>query len=516
MSSKDPSRSRLDTAWRIAQPFVVVGLVTWVLGCTNLVEDIATRLSEKELSRVEHDLQVLHAEVQAFRDCVEGSGGSCPGAAFPATAAAGKTPTPGTDGPRPLTTQVPESVKRSIAQIDPSQPSRQGLDAAVATLEHPVQGQLNDMYNQLRGSSGAAAADSGTATVHLRVKDLQSYADTLYQATSAGGWQTLAQHAHQHHAMLQAQGAPDDQIAAAARHSRTTEYIRRYVEAYFENGRFFQVEVDVNDLEAKAERYLDQRLPLLCGGGSGGGAGGSGSGTAGTGGPSGGDPSAGSGTRPVTCDDLVAAFKSELFKGVTTTPEGSYLFTKIGQVGFVSRVGDQYAFPGITAEVDPAGQHPFTASHVDHLQVANQLLQVILMAIFDAHEGLPAVSNATGADSKELGGDALPVFSPSQAMTSADFQSVATYFRQTDATTGAVLGRAIRGVGPFSLNNEALADLFTTAISVTVAKASEKAAWCWYSCGLAAEIDLGRQQAEAKAKSEVRKVAHKVKVKLSL
>lgn len=513
MSSKDPSRSRLDVAWRIARPFLAAGLVTWALGCTSLVEGIATRLSEKELSRVEHDLQVLHAEVQAFRDCVEGSGGSCSGAPLAATAtAAGQTSPAGTAGLRPLTTKVPASVKSSIAQIDPSQPSRQGMEAAVATLEHPVQSQLNDMYNQLRGSSGTAASDGGTASVQLRVQDLQSYADTLYRATSTGGWQHLARHAQQRHGALKEQGAPEDQVAAAGRHARTAEYIQRYVEAYFENGRFFQVEVDVDDLEAKAESYLDRRLPLLCGGGSGG----SGAGSTSGGSGAGGDPSAAAGTRPATCDELADALKNELFTGVTTTPDGSYVFTKIGRIGFVNRIGDQYAFPGVTAEADPAGQHPFALSHVDHLQVANQLLRVILVAIFDAHERLPAVSNATGADSKKLAGGALPVFSPSRGMSSQDFQDVGTYFRQTDAATGAVLGRAIRGVGPFSLNNEALADLFTTAVSVTVAKAAEKAAWCWFSCGLAAEIDLGRQQAEKKTRSEIRKIAHEVKVKLSL
>ena len=59
-----------------------------------------------------------------------------------------------------------------------------------------------------------------------------------------------------------------------------------------------------------------------------------------------------------------------------------------------------------------------------------------------------------------------------------------------EAAVSSAVGPAIRGAGWVGLNNEALARIIETIVAVTVRKVTEKAAWCWYACDLAASTAL--------------------------
>ena len=461
---------------RVCVLAAVLAAALLTTGCASLAESVASHLASRKGSEIERVVSVLHSDAEAFRRCLETRGGACPQAA---TAAVGDAAAP---APRPLSTAVPDSLRASVeASYATGTPQRQGVDAAMAVLDHPVQERINGLFNQLRG-----CPDGGEPRVEVSVPQMADYADKLSTATALAGFDGLAAHAAEleRKATAGVEGVAEDAEEAARRaaHSRTARYLAAYLRAYFENGRFVQLELDVDDLDERLRSSLARRWPSLCG-----------AATAAAAEPSGERQAAGDldPADVVTCDDLVAELERELFRGVATDPaSGDFVFTKLGSDGYVGRGGDALRFPGFTVTLDPGGAEAVEVSKLDYTLVASDLVRVSLEAIFDAHEGLPAVSNATGVDLGKAGEeDALAVFQPTPAMSAADFGEVDVLSTRVEATVGAVVGRAIRGAGPIALNNDALADVLTTAVAVTVAKAGEKAAWCFYSCGLDTQLD---------------------------
>ncbi|HMB54367.1 MAG TPA: hypothetical protein VKU40_13695, partial [Thermoanaerobaculia bacterium] len=450
-------------------------------GCVSFAENVATRLAAKRGGEIERVVSVLHSDAEAYRDCLETRGGACPERVTASATAASAddeaaTPAP----PRPLTTTVPASARASISsRYAEGSEAGEGAAAAMAVLDHPVQQRINGLFNQLRG-----CPQDNEPQVEVSVPQMSDYADKLSTAASLGGFDRLAESAAA--APAKATASQEDRQQHAA-HSRTAAYLAAYLRAYFENGRFVQLELDVDDLESRLRSSLAERYPSICGAAS-----------AASEQPAGerqasGDFDPG---EVVTCDDLVADLRTELFRGVTTGADGNYLFAKMSTDGYVSRDGESFRFPGVTVTFDPGGEHPVEVSKVDFTRVGSDLVRVALEAIFDAHEGLPAVSDATGVtlDGAADGVAGLPVFAPTGTVSAADFGAVNTLSTRTEATVGAVVGRAIRGGGPIALNNDALADLLTTAVAVTVAKAGEKASWCFYSCGLDEQVEEERKR----------------------
>ena len=93
------------------------------------------------------------------------------------------------------------------------------------------------------------------------------------------------------------------------------------------------------------------------------------------------------------------------------------------------------------------------------------------------------MSTATGT-SIDAAHNGLKVHDPAKSKVSADdFAEVNRISNQAEAAVSSIITPAIRGAGWGSLNNEALAKLIETLVSVTVRKVTEKAAWCWYACG---------------------------------
>lgn len=460
--------------WNVRTAGVVWGAVlVFSTGCGHIAQSVAGRLADQRLKEVEHRIEVLHADADRFRQCVEQSGGTC----------AGAPPTPtGT----PVVTRVPDALRASANErLRDHDPMGHAIRAAHQVMDHPAQERLNQLYDRVR-----QAEPDDKEPVKLSSKELQDYADKALAATRQGGWDAMQRHARRELKRLRRADAAPQAMAAVERHAHTAETIRRYVEAYFENGHFVQVRVDVSDLEDSAKRHLAERYPTLCG-----------------------PDAVQRAAEEDPCAELLEDLKRRLLSGVAQDADGDYVFGQIPATGFVNRVGDNLAFPGIVLDVDLARPRDASFETLDYTKAGTEIVRVILEAVFDAHQRLPAVSTATGT---QLEVDPLPVFDPSSgAVSQEDFGRVTEVFHRTDAVTGALVGRAIRGISVFSLDNEPLAELFTTAVSVTVAKAAEKVSWCWYSCGLDADLRAAEEELDATARDAVRGALRRVEVRLA-
>ena len=66
------------------------------------------------------------------------------------------------------------------------------------------------------------------------------------------------------------------------------------------------------------------------------------------------------------------------------------------------------------------------------------------------------------------------------------------------------MDRVIRGIGPFSLDNEALEQAIVQIIATTVRKAAEKATWCFFACGLDEQVDAAVDAAKKRVEDAVK------------
>ena len=154
------------------------------------------------------------------------------------------------------------------------------------------------------------------------------------------------------------------------------------------------------------------------------------------------------------------------------------------------------------------------AGKIDLTAIGTDLARILLEAIFDAHEGLPAVDHATG---RELGAAGLPLFEPSAASVStADFNRMSEINQRSVIASGVILNRVIRGLGPFSLNNEPLEELIVTLITTSVKKAMAKATWCWYACHLEEDMEEVKHDLEGRLKKEAKRLAGEIGLDLKI
>ncbi len=207
---------------------------------------------------------------------------------------------------------------------------------------------------------------------------------------------------------------------------------------------------------------------------------------------------------------------------------------RFSTTGFVSRdLQFQARLPTLEATIDPTAKRLVTVKDADSnngiltgstqlagLGVAHdtsgvgtganigaEIVRVFLEALFDAHEGLPAVA-AIGSNRPtglSLGSESLPLFqAPMGHVDARDLDRMTRINNRVATQTRVVVGRIISGLGPFSLNNQPLEDLLVEVIATSVRKAAEKASWCWYACNL--DVDAQKLKADAKtaAKDKVK------------
>ncbi len=142
--------------------------------------------------------------------------------------------------------------------------------------------------------------------------------------------------------------------------------------------------------------------------------------------------------------------------------------------------------------------------------IGAELVRVFFEALFDAHEGLPALSQTgTQATGLTLSDQyKLPIFhDPTGNVSATDLQHITHVNTAVALQTRLVIGRVIAGIGPFNLDNQPLEDLITEIVTTSVRKATEKATWCWYACNLDADVEQLRKDAGTAAHDAVKKAA---------
>jgi hypothetical protein len=483
--------SRQPLAFRLISSALTGAIALWTCaGCATTSEDLAAHLADHSL-RQEHVLEVIGGQAALYRSCLTERGGACRGGAGePLPGATGQAPSPVHPAPSP-------SLTASVGQLPAGHPAR----SAAKALEQPSLAQVAGFYNELRGSApgptGASAQRDGqprTVKLDLSLSEIQDLQDRIGRATADGGWRALREHAEEQLSRVPTGSTEHDDLA---RDHRQLLYVEKYLEAYFRNGRF--VAVDLTIPAEEAQRKLAQELarhaagscrlydevehsrPTAAGAGSG----------------AGGDSSGGE------CDGLA----QRLYRTVRGSAAGvDRQLIKLSQTGFVSRDGSFSAqMPAFEVTANPLAPHLLSLTTdqgssvqtLDFTTIGTDLVRITLEAIFDAHEGLPAVSTATA---RQLGKASLPLFDPPMDHVDTDDFNAMTALSQRSATAvGVTLDRVVPGLGPFSLNNPALEQLIVTLITTSVREAVAKASWCWYACDLDTEL----QKTEAKLKAKL-------------
>jgi len=452
-----------------------------------------TAFANREASHLESDVTIVKGDFALFRQCLQARGGACQGDAGTALQPSATASQEARVGP--LRARLSPPVKSSVDSLEAGHPAKE----AGAVLEHPFLQKIAAIHDHLRGLSSGETVDgvesstgSGDASTTLTLSttpgEIGDFADQVNQATAAGAWEALAEQARQKADTLKA-GADAAALAAAEQDARNAAFIHRYTQAYFENGKFVKIELDTKDLEGKVRSELARDFPSYCG------------------------------QDGKSCASLVTSLENEILKGVAKdSADQSYVLLALGTQGYVSRTGQSFAFPGLQVTLDPAGAAPATVAKIDLTRVGTDLVWVFFQALFDAQEGLPAVSNATGIDlGPEVASYDLPVFDPGKGNVDAqDFQRVVTFSNQVSGAVGAAFDKAVRGIGPFSLNNEALEQLLTAVVTVTIDDVAQKGAWCWYSCNLDRQLAQAAADEKAKIRSDLGGKVKQIKLRLKL
>jgi hypothetical protein len=280
----------------------------------------------------------------------------------------------------------------------------------------------------------------GTAQVHPRLSEFRRLVKGLHQSLLQDGWKKT-------NAALASKRVT---CKAADDVARIGDYVQAYFRAYFKNGQFIQFGIkgvaDVKDKLAKeiaAETGLDMTKATAI------------------------------------ADQIIGNVKDPVFGKFDDS------------AAFVTRGGDSYKAPLITADLTPFSKKKLSVTQIDTTALVADLARVFLEAVFDAVEGLPAVSTATGVTA--LKESPLPANNPSmlidttggahsQNLCEANFARVEAWGTRSEAMTTVGVGMLIRGGGVFALNNERAATLVETAFGVTARKLTEKIAWCFLAC----------------------------------
>jgi hypothetical protein len=396
---------------------IAIGILS--SGCTFIVKVIARNAMQAHLDAASREIDVVIARTKPFTECLQKPGGICK---------AGMSAT-NNDTPRRLLLQGESFVGDTRGEP----PSRKlALDAAKAVFANPAHTQVTELFNDLQGTEKSSAVD-------LDVEEVTRLSEQVADATQRGAWDALADRLEMRLAEtlkqqnLQSYDAATatPEIAQLAQNTRLSVFIREYMRAYFRNGRFVQVTVDAKALEEKLAKELDSDL----------------------------------------AKKMAKEFEDKY---------GSRVFGVINTEAFVTRDGTSYQFPAVNAQLllGPHVQPRITKLAAS--AVGSDLVRVYFEAVFDAHNSLPGVSNATGVTMKEYALAKHP--NPATKLTDAEFAAVQQRANQAEAGASAVFGRIIRGGSWISLNNESLAKLLETIVGVVVRKVTEKVAWCWYSC----------------------------------
>ncbi|UCF66407.1 MAG: hypothetical protein JSV80_11480 [Acidobacteriota bacterium] len=242
--------------------------------------------------------------------------------------------------------------------------------------------------------------------------------------------------------------AKEDIVDLSDEKHRQCVFITRYLRAYFRDGKFYVATLDMTSLKNNLIEKLKQQLSVPDG--------------------------------SVDYDKLV----SEIFSQFNfDESDDQPIFGKIGTTGFVTRGGKDFRGPVVEATIDPIADRPVTVSKLDYVAVGSDLIREVLHAIFDASDGIPAVSTAIGVGLPESYRLRVNVGQETH-VDEEEFRKVEEWAGTVEGITSAAVGRLVRGAGWASLDNEAVASMIETSVGVAARKAAEKLIWCRYACEL--------------------------------
>ncbi len=485
----------------VAVALLLAILLLMIYGCTTIAEKVADHMVVRSLQH-QHDIILFEGDLAAFRSCLETRGGTCSGNAVTAlagtltsTGAAATANTPST----PTHAQLSATTGRSIDQLPTGNPAK----LAKAVLEHPTLGHTVELHNAVRGHGSGSlktevSADRSCSRIHLpvSVSQTQDLHDKVQRATASGAWDALQKHTEQ--LLAQSQPGDPEHDKKAADHRKAT-LLKAYIEAFFHDGHILNVGITTTAAEIEAE--LSKHTKTACRVHNARQA----TGTHASSGPDGVSALSAAAT---DCSALANAIH-----GAMASASGQpQTFLKVSQTGFVSREGSFAAkVPSIGVDVDPLAPHLVTFEmspakpdgKFDWTALGTDLIRVVLEAIFDAHEGLPAVPNATASISDS---EHEALLQPMSADMTAHLEAMTKTNSTAEITTAVLVDRVVKGIGPLSLNNKALEDMITTLITASVRKVVEKASWCWHACGLDQDVRTLAKDASEGIKAEAKKL----------
>ena len=489
-----------DQAWRGISIVLLAMVAGSGLGCTALAERVANHLVEKQ-AQAAQDLLVFEGDVAAFHQCLKVRGASCSGSAT--------TPLPGSRNERngalvgPVTAGTSTTLTQSVATL----PDGHAAQQAFATLRHPVAQQAYALHDHLRGHPASSTAvdgiqvedkgDAGSQVgVHLRVAHAAAFADQVHATNAANGWQALEKHCGTHTVAPSHPDAP-----AFGRDCRTATFLRGYFAAYFRQAEFVEVTLDTSALQANIATdasKLEQRVPTVARDGVESAANAI-------------EGAVDSATRSANTQlSNVLRISSQGFVSRDTSFQakvpGFEVSATVGNgrgVGISVRDGDTGAIVDRKTDLANLGVATDHSGVGTGSAIGAEVVRVFLEAVFDAHEGLPglAPANVPAATGLSVGVDGLPLFrAPMGHVDAGDLGAMSEFNTRVATRVRAILGRVVAGIGPLSLNNQALEDLIVELVTTSVRKAVEKGSWCWFACNLDQDLDAVREDANAVAK----------------
>lgn len=177
-----------------------------------------------------------------------------------------------------------------------------------------------------------------------------------------------------------------------------------------------------------------------------------------------------------------------------STESGIRAAARITSEGFVDRNGNVWRFPGLSVEMSKAPGQRLTAeaSRVDSQRVTADLIRVFLEAFFDAAFREPAVQHATALQVRWKPSGRYPAFDADHPPIPLDaLARVTRDALRAEAAVTSEVGKAVRGGGVFSTQNETFAAALETAAGVIAKKLVEHGGFCYFET-----IQERRQQKE--------------------
>ncbi|EUJ11284.1 hypothetical protein Meth11DRAFT_2124 [Methylophilaceae bacterium 11] len=304
---------------------------------------------------------------------------------------------------------------------------------------------IHELYG--KQLSGGSSAGSETPTIEFDSNKFSMFLEMLYEADNLGGVHSLQCAAIQQMSTIKNKSEMDAMGSLLVELSYTKEYFK----AYFRQGKFIQGKTKVSWLYEMLKDKLKSDAPFLS-------------------------------------DNQITDITNGLFKKLTgkeykdACPSGNScdiaFAGKLESTQFVTRSGVEYGFPHITVSVDPLAEKKISVSKIDWNKIGAEVARVYMEAVGDKLIGLPADPRSTACKINSL----LCYSEQSGYISSDDFALVSEHSDRVDTLVSNAVGKAVRGAGWISLNNEAIASIIETAIGTSAKKVAEKVAYCTYSC----------------------------------